>query len=290
MNKIYHMGNLRDTVITLNVHNVNIKNVTELVMCEEIHKDINNANDSHIWMKLVKLDLSDNQITKIDEAIRLMPYVECLKLNNNCLKEIANVTFLPRLSHLHLASNKFVSLPEDLHVKLGKIVQLDLSQNQLTSLAPFAKLYCLEILDMSCNLIEDIAEIKYIGHLPCLEHLRLTGNPVSTVVDYRVKALEPFGKRAADIYLDNEKPNQKELDTVSVLQALRIAKEGKSPSFSATDGPLFSAQIPTVWKRLFLFEFLDWYYGLCRTSFGDQIRKIENSTLLLLFSGIKLVV
>ncbi|XP_050458920.1 nischarin-like [Cataglyphis hispanica] len=246
VDKIYNMGNLRDTVTTLKVINTKLRNIVELAMCEEVHKNIINANDSHVWLKVTHLDLSDNRIEIIDEAIKLLPHIECLTLNNNHLSEISNVTLLPRLSQLYLASNNFTSLPDDLHTRLGYIVYIDLSQNKLTSLASFSKLYSLEGLDVSCNRIEKIEEVKHIGHLPCLENLRLTGNPVSTIVDYRVKVLEPFGKRAADICLDNEKPNQKELDTVSVHQALRIAREGKSPTFTASDAPLFSAEIPSI--------------------------------------------
>nr|XP_003703254.1 PREDICTED: nischarin [Megachile rotundata] len=246
VDKIYHMGNLRDTVKYLKVNNTKLRNIVELAMCEEVHKNLENANDSHVWLKVTHLDLSDNRIETIDEAIKLLPHIECLTLNNNLLSEISNVTLLPRLSQLYLASNNFTTLPDDLHTKLGYIVYIDLSQNKLTSLSSFSKLYSLEGLDVSCNRIEKIEEVKNIGHLPCLEHLRLTGNPVSTIVDYRVKVLEPFGKRAADICLDNEKPNQKELDTVSVHQALRIAREGKSPTFTASDAPLFSAEIPSI--------------------------------------------
>ncbi|XP_031846924.1 nischarin [Nomia melanderi] len=244
--KIYHMGNLRDTVVHLAVNNTRLRNIVEFAMCEEVHKGIENANDSHVWLKVTHLDLSDNRIEVIDEAIKLLPHIECLTLNNNLLSEISNVTLLPRLSQLYLASNNFTTLPSDLHTKLGYIVYIDLSQNKLTSLSSFSKLYSLEGLDVSCNRIEKIEEVKNIGHLPCLENLRLTGNPVSTIVDYRVKVLEPFGKRAADICLDNEKPNQKELDTVSVHQALRIAREGKSPTFTSSDAPLFSAEIPSI--------------------------------------------
>lgn len=244
--KIYGMGNLRDTVRVLGVHNTSLKNIVELAMCEEVHRHIDNASDSHLWLKVTRLDLSRNRIETIDEAIRLLPHIESLNLNNNALTEISNVTLLPRLSELHLASNNFTVLPDDLHTKLGNIVYVDLSQNKLTSLSAFSKLYSLEALDVSCNRIEDIEEIKYVGCLPCLENLRLTGNPVSTIVDYRVKVLEPFGKRAADICLDNEKPNQKELDTVSVLQALRIAREGKPSAFNTTDAALFSAQVPNL--------------------------------------------
>ncbi|XP_076179505.1 nischarin isoform X2 [Ptiloglossa arizonensis] len=246
IDRIYNMGNLRDTVTHLTVNNTKLKNIIELAMCEEVHKIIKNANDSHVWLKVNHLDLSDNRIETIDQSIKLLPHIEYLMLNNNLLSEISNITLLPRLSQLYLASNNFTTLPNDLHTKLGYIVYIDLSQNKLTSLSSFSKLYSLEGLDVSCNRIEKIEEVKNIGHLPCLENLRLTGNPVSTIIDYRVKVLEPFGKRAADICLDNEKPNQKELDTVSVHQALRIAREGKSPTFTASDAPLFSAEIPSL--------------------------------------------
>lgn len=242
--RVYGMGNLRDTVKVLEVHSSELKNIVELVMCEELHKKIENANDSHVWLKVKHLDLSDNFIETIDEGIKLLPHIESLILNNNLLSEISNITLLPMLSKIHLASNSFRSLPEDLHTKLGNIVSIDISQNQLSSLISFSKLYSLEWLDVSCNKIEDINEIKYIGSLPCLENLRLTGNLVSTIIDYRVRTLEPFGKRAADICLDNEKPNQKELDTVAVLQALRIAREGKFPLFNSVDSTLFSAEVP----------------------------------------------
>lgn len=246
VNKIYGMGNLRDTVKILQVHHTKLKNIVELAMCEEVHKRIENANDSHVWLKVTLLDLSNNYIEIIDEAIKLMPHIESLILTDNHLSEISNVTLLPRLSQLHLGSNCFTHLPENLYTKLGNIVYIDMSQNKLTSLMSFSKLYSLEWLDVSCNAIENIDEVKNIGSLPCLENLRLTGNPVSTIIDYRVKVLVPFGKRAADICLDNEKPNQKELDTVAVLQALRIAREGKSPTFNAADSSLFAAEIPSA--------------------------------------------
>jgi hypothetical protein len=95
----------------------------------------------------------------------------------------------------------------------------------------FSKLYSLEGLDLTANQISDLSEIKYVSGLPCLENLTLTGNPVAIVVDYRVRTLEQFGGRAAEICLDNEKPTQKELDTVAVLQAIRIVKEGRTPTF-----------------------------------------------------------
>ncbi|KAJ8950355.1 hypothetical protein NQ314_007890 [Rhamnusium bicolor] len=41
-----------------------------------------------------------------------------------------------------------------------------------------------------------------------------------------------WGTKAKCICLDNERPTQAELDKVSVLQALRIVKEGKTPNLT----------------------------------------------------------
>ena len=46
----------------------------------------------------------------------------------------------------------------------------------------------------------------------------------------RLKVFESFGKRCAELCLDCETPSQPEVDKVSVLMALRVAKEGKEPT------------------------------------------------------------
>lgn len=160
-----------------------------------------------------------------------MPNVSHLNLTQNKISTIDHLTHLANLSHINLSNNLILDCTK-LHTKLGNIKTIDFSQNQIKSLQGFEKLYSLESLDVSCNQISDIDEIKYIGELPCLEYVRLTGNPVAVIVDYRVKVLEYFGTRASEIYLDNEKATQKEIDTAFVLQALRIVKEGKTPNLN----------------------------------------------------------
>lgn len=193
------------------------------------------------WKSLTEADFSYNEIKDIDDSIKLMPSVKTLNLVHNKLsdvKKISNLSQLPQLCNLNLSENHFYSCA-DLHTSLGNIVCLDLSQNFISSLSGLSKLYSLESLDVSCNKITDIKEIVHIGSLPCLENVRITGNPLSCIVDYRVKVLELFNARANDINLDNEKPTVQELDKVRVLQALRIAKEGIAPSFSSNNTSLF---------------------------------------------------
>lgn len=107
---------------------------------------------------------------------------------------------------------------------LGNITVLDMSQNQIEYLEAFSKLYSLIILNLSCNKISCVEEVQQLSHLPCLEVLILTGNPVASTVDYRVRSLAYFDGRANDISLDNEKASLVEVDQISILQAIEQAR------------------------------------------------------------------
>ncbi|XP_026461525.1 nischarin [Ctenocephalides felis] len=239
MGNIYSTGTMRETLRHLCVNNTGAEHIYDILLPDVVHKQ--EFTSSHTWKSLTEADFSYNEIKDIDDSIKLMPSVKTLNLVHNKLsdvKKISNLSQLPQLCNLNLSENHFYSCA-DLHTSLGNIVCLDLSQNFISSLSGLSKLYSLESLDVSCNKITDIKEIVHIGSLPCLENVRITGNPLSCIVDYRVKVLELFNARANDINLDNEKPTVQELDKVRVLQALRIAKEGIAPSFSSNNTSLF---------------------------------------------------
>lgn len=61
------------------------------------------------------------------------------------------------------------------------------------------KLYSLEFLDLADNSVASPDEIRALGALPCLDHLILRGNPIREVIEYRIKVLEHFGERAAEV-------------------------------------------------------------------------------------------
>ncbi|KAG8281794.1 hypothetical protein J6590_051849 [Homalodisca vitripennis] len=171
-------------------------------------------------------------------TVLLMPNIKQLTANENQITQVDDFTQLSSLTHLYLSGNS-ISCTNDLHLRLNNIVHLDLSQNLITSLVGFSQLSTLQGLDLGSNIISQISEVQHIQNLAQLDYLVLTGNPVSTVVDYRIKVLEHFGRRAACICLDNEKPSQKELDTVAVMLALKVVKEGKAPVFSRTTEPTY---------------------------------------------------
>ncbi|XP_059481181.1 nischarin [Neocloeon triangulifer] len=226
--QIKEAQNIRAHVHSLAVHHSQLRSVATIAMCDALHKDICSAGENYIWHRLTELDLSFNYLEEIDESFRIMPHIKKLKLSHNKLNQVTGLTHLPQLSELNLSANAFYSI-KDLHTSLGNVVHLDLSENHISTLGGFSKLYSLERLELASNAVSDVSEARHLSALPNLEYLTLTGNPVSTTVDYRTRVLERFGNRAADICLDNEKPNQKELDTIAILQVLRVVREGRTP-------------------------------------------------------------
>ncbi|KAF5294762.1 hypothetical protein FQA39_LY00246 [Lamprigera yunnana] len=228
---VHCMGNLRNTLLIMRVHKTSVTNISQILQCDMLHKNI--VVNGQVWSAITELDFSNNNLTEIDQSIQLVPNVKILLLNHNKISSITNLSSLTNLTHLSICDN-LIDVCLDMHTKLGNILTLELSQNSITSLEGFSKLYSLENLDISFNKITKIEEATNIGDLPCLENLILMGNSVAATVDYRVKVLEPFGDRAREICLDNEKPSQAEIDKISILRALRIVKEGKTPSFNCS--------------------------------------------------------
>ncbi|XP_073959510.1 nischarin-like isoform X2 [Choristoneura fumiferana] len=230
MGCIQSVGSLRDTLISLSVLVATVVSMNEFLLVDILHKDSSCIADTVKWKKLNTVNFASNNIQDVDWAIKLVPKLRHLSLSSNKLTELCDVSCLHDLRILNLSMNNF-ELCDSWHSKIGNIVKIDLSQNKVVSLQGFSRLYSLESLDLSCNSVTDVEEVQHICRLPCLEYLWLTANPVASTIDYRVKVLEQFNTRMEEICLDNEKASNKELDTARVLQALRVVKEGKTPSF-----------------------------------------------------------
>lgn len=214
--------NLRKTIEKLYIQKTKVTDVKQILLCDSpvyYSTDVPSCQ----WTRVRYANFSDNNIKFIDKSIDLLPEVNELYFDRNRIEKLENLRALTQLSVLSLESN-IIGECDDLHLQLGNLVTLNLSYNHIKHLKGFQKLYSLINLDLSGNKIDAIDEADYLGGLPCLENLRLTGNPVASSVDYRSRVLSRFGDRLNDIYLDNEKGSQKELDTALALAALRISK------------------------------------------------------------------
>lgn len=233
---------LRELLESFHVQKSKITDIKQVLLCDSpVHKTMDSNNEvdqSKVWQKVKYANFSDNQISIIDKSINLMPKVTELILDSNNIEKILHFRSLPLLSTLSLESNR-LSDCLNLHTQLGQVTTLNVAQNQIRSLRGFQKLYSLVNLDISCNLIDTVDEVEHIGSLPCLENIRLTGNPVAGTVDYRSRVLARFGDRLQEIYLDNEKGSGSELDTAFALAALRISMSGESASFKEGNKNVF---------------------------------------------------
>lgn len=225
---IYDLNTLRSTVCIITIYNSKLKTPEDILLSDCVHKEwYQDMDPSMIWNKVKVIDFSWNEIQTLESLTVLTPNVKTINLNGNLLNTIEDVTSLTRLSHLSLSNNNIIEV-FDLHTKLGNVISLNLSSNKISDLKAFSKLFSLEMLDLGSNFVVDIEQIKHLSGLQNLNYLVLSGNPVSTVVDYRIKVLGILNKRTSEFCLDNERPTQKELDTVAIMHALRIAKEGKT--------------------------------------------------------------
>jgi len=227
-NMIYNLMTLRNTVRIITVYNSKLRTPEDILLCDNVHKEWSSDMDSSmIWNKVKVVDFSWNEILTLKSLTVLTPNVKTINLNGNLLNTIEDLSPLSYLSHLSLSSNNITEV-SDLHTKLGNVICLNLSSNKISNLEAFSKLFSLEMLDLGSNLVEDIDQLQHLSGLQNMNYLVLSGNPVSTVVDYRIKVLGILKKNTSDFCLDNERPTQKELDTVAIMHAIKVAKEGKT--------------------------------------------------------------
>ncbi|XP_050442567.1 nischarin [Adelges cooleyi] len=227
-NMIYNIKPLRNTVRAITIYNSKLKKPEDILLCDYVHKEWSSDMDSNmVWNKVKSVDFSWNEIETLASLTVLTPNIRTINVNGNLITTIEDLTALTNLSRLSLSNNNITEV-FDLHTKLGNLVCLDLSSNKISDLTAFSKLFSIEMLDLGSNYVANIDQIKHLTKLHNMNYLVLSGNPVSTIVDYRTKMLGLLNKRTSDFCLDNERPTQKELDTVAIKHALRLAKEGKT--------------------------------------------------------------
>ena len=218
--KIGTFALLRNTLINFEATRCGLKCISDLLLCDSYQptysKEIEQfdsssnahpetetniaSNSNYIWKSLQYLNLRENNITVIDQSVTTAPLLKTLLLGTNSIKAIENLDNLSNLAVLELPDNN-LEIIDGLHMKLGQLTRLDLGNNKIRSLAGCSKLYSLVNLNVPGNKINDMDNVFPVSNLPCLESLNLQGNHVTTVVDYRLKVFEAFGKRCSDLCL-----------------------------------------------------------------------------------------
>ncbi|XP_013791520.2 nischarin-like, partial [Limulus polyphemus] len=191
-------SSLRESLVTIKIHQ-SLDSLASFLLCDDVHWSVTeNLSTWPVWQCVQEVDLSHNNITAIDSSVKLLFAVETLNLSHNQISAIENLESLPHLSLLDLSHNKICEVV-NLHTKLGNIRTMKLHHNSIKSVQGFARLYSVVELDLTHNKIASVAEVGYLGALPCLEILDLAGNPVANAVDFRPQALAAFDTRAAEV-------------------------------------------------------------------------------------------
>ncbi|GFU03048.1 nischarin [Trichonephila clavipes] len=224
-NNLISVEALRSRLKSLKIRQ-SLTDLSTFLLCEILHWCPVTAPVQNwpFWQCVTYANFSHNSLTKIHPCIKLLSSVDKIDLSHNEIEVVENMETLSKLSVLVLSHNKIQDL-EHLHTRLGNIHSLNLASNRIKYLHGLSKLFSVSELYLESNLISSMAEAANLSKLPCLEILNLQNNPVTFTVDYRPQLLLKLGSLAPEITLDGVKATEKEIDTVSVLQALKIARD-----------------------------------------------------------------
>ncbi|CAF3406306.1 unnamed protein product [Rotaria sp. Silwood1] len=227
-NQITGIDNLKKTVRHLSIHR-SLTSIREIALSSltEIPPSSNEWLIS-TWKLVTHLDLSKNSLHLLDESLKLFCKTETLDLSYNLLETtIDHLQHLHFLQNLNLSNNRLNDV-SDFNARVGNIRSLDLSCNELIRTDGLSRLYSLITLNLSSNKLDSIKNIELLGSLPCLENLCLKNNPLTRIVDYRIRVFAVFHNRAKDVWLDGQMPDQRELDRAAVISAMSRAKQNEA--------------------------------------------------------------
>ncbi|CAF1108604.1 unnamed protein product [Adineta steineri] len=226
--QITGIDNLKKTVRHLSIHR-SLTSIREIALSSltEIPPSSNEWLIS-TWKFVTHLDLSKNSLHSLDESLKLFCKTESLDLSYNLLEtSIDHLQHLHFLQNLNLSNNRLHDV-SDFNARVGNIRSLDLSFNELITTDGLSRLYSLITLNLTSNKLDSIKNIESLGSLPCLENLWLKNNPLTRIVDYRIRVFAVFYNRAKDVWLDGQMPDQREIDRAAVISAMSRAKQNEA--------------------------------------------------------------
>lgn len=176
------------------------------------------------WAFLRHLALPENSLTFF--PIESMPYLSALThldLSCNLLVSVPpGLSALTKLVSLNLADNMIDSVL-GIYLNLGQVLHLNLAYNRLESLCGLERLYGLERVNLSGNLLEDSAEVGRLALLPNISEVYVQGNPFIDIQEnYRVICFDYFWKEGKSITLDGASPSYYERRSLSTPPSIQV--------------------------------------------------------------------
>lgn len=136
-------------------------------------------SSSFSWNNLEKMDLSFNNLNRIDNSLEFVQNLRYLNISHNKLSNIDSLNVLPNLIMIDFSFNRLTKMP-CFHVEaLGKIETINLNHNLIESLNGISKLEVLLELNLANNCFVDHKDINSLSIFQSLRCLQLSGNPLS---------------------------------------------------------------------------------------------------------------
>ncbi|RHY98879.1 hypothetical protein DYB37_011490 [Aphanomyces astaci] len=198
---IQHLPTLRKQLIELHVTRTNVPSLAALL-----------GEGGGTWAALKVLELVDCGLSKLDPSLALAPCLHTLNVAHNDLQTLAHLENCPHLTLVNFSHNHLNSVA-GAHRYLAAVAFLDLSHNHLASTSGLEKMFTLQRLDLTHNIVPTTGEVAYLVSLPLLHDLSLLGNPFVDVA-YRGRVLELLGR---GVVLDNTPWSPAELNLVDRL-------------------------------------------------------------------------
>ncbi|XP_061774091.1 leucine-rich repeat-containing protein 10 [Nerophis ophidion] len=178
-----------------------------------------------VFDELVKLYLSDNNLTSLPEELHLLRKLQLLALDFNCFEELpAAVCRLPQLSILYLGNNRLYHLPKELQ-ELKELNTLWLETN---CFSVFPNVVCelpnLKTLHLGYNQIRSLP--NELGRLEELRSIWLAGNELT---DFPPVLLEMHFLAIVDV----DRNRIQRFPALSHLQGLKLVIYDHNPCVNA---------------------------------------------------------
>ena len=224
---------IRDT-LSKTSGDLSCKDMEDLTKLEARGQGITNLSGLEYAIKLVRLDVRDNEVSDITPILDLTT-LEDLALNRNPITSISGLSTLTNLEHLSLESLdlnnadlaelepltelRYLGLEDneisDLSVisKLTKLNHLELQRNQLADISLLASLTNLEQLNIGNH---DLNDISVVAKFPKLTHLRAKRNnlddaDMAVLADKAIEVLDLGWNSVTDLSFISAFPNLRKL-------------------------------------------------------------------------------
>ena len=199
------------------------------------------------WSSLEMLHLEHNNITSLDDNMKLAPLLHTLTVSHNEITSIGDsLRSLTCLNTLVLSFNQIWELKHSSFADLP-LTSLNLAHNTLYSLDGLQHLPLLVYLDVSHNKISAFEDFAPLEPLAKLRDLVIAGNPVTSIGDHRIAICQCLRNCWKTLRIDGEllSPDHSlEVMSTRVRRPLRTSTTRHSVSEQAN--ALVMADVPDM--------------------------------------------